>query len=98
MNLTNTYYILNCYECPNEQCITKKRRNGKFYYIHRKLKNIKEYWGMEYKNPTPVEDFGIVLTRENGFLCGKLENPSKAVYEDGRPRKWQGSTEFKIKL
>lgn len=94
--LTSRFYIVNRFDCPNEQHMSEKRADGLFYYIHPSLRHDKAYWGMNPSNPTPVEDFGISLTIENGVIRGVLKYPSIATYLDDRPRKWQGADAFGI--
>lgn len=92
------YYIVNEYDRPDGERIAEKRENGKFYYMHPSLRNVKQFHGMTPTNPTPIEDFGIVWSVVDGVFHGKLTNPSIATYKDGKPRRWQGWEEFSFKL
>jgi hypothetical protein len=91
---TSIFYIVNLFDRPDERHITEKRQDGLFYYIHPSLRDEKRYWKMNPLNPTPVGDFGISITIENGMIRGSLTSPSVAKYGDGRPRKWQGADDF----
>lgn len=40
--------------------------------------------------PTPIADFGMMLeVNGNQFRCVPSGKPSRATYEDSKPRKWQ---------
>jgi hypothetical protein len=88
------FFIVNRYDRPSEDHIAERRKDGYLYYIHPKLRNEKRYLAMNPDDPTPLEDFGIRILIEDGELHGKLVDPSRATYIDGRARKWQGGTEF----
>ncbi len=88
------FFIVNRYDKPSEEHIAERRPNGYLYYIHPKLRDDSRYWAMNPDEPTPLEDFGIRILIEGGELRGKLVDPSRATYLDGRARKWQGSDEF----
>ena len=87
-------FIVNDYDRPEAKTIAEKRSNGQSYYIHPGLRGDKKYHGMTPSNPTPLEDFGIRWTIENGEIYGEQSDPSVATYKDGKPRKWQGETTF----
>jgi len=93
------FYIVNTYDRPSEDYIAEKRSDGKFYYVHPRLKNVKMYWGMTPEQPTPIEDFGIRVAQLDGMLYGARdpEMPKTAAYSDGRPRKWQGAGIFEFR-
>jgi hypothetical protein len=88
------FFIVNRYDRPSEDHIAERRKDGYLYYVHPKLRNEKRYWAMNPDDPTPLEDFGIRILIEGGDLHGKLVDPSRATYLDGRARKWQGGAEF----
>lgn len=89
------FYIVNCFDRPEERLLAEKRSDGKFYYIHPDMRDDKQYWGMNPDNPTAVEAFGLMVDVKAGVLVGASDGSLvSAVYEDGRPRKWQGSTFF----
>jgi hypothetical protein len=90
-------YIVNVFDCPSEEHLAEKRSNGKFYYVHPSLRKEKRYHGMTPENPTPVEDFGLIVERSGGRVAGVLAGESRAVYRDGRPRKWQGRESFEFR-
>ena len=88
------FFIVNRYDRPSEEHIAERRENGYLYYVHPSLRNEIRYWAMNPDDPTPIEDFGVRILIEGGKLHGKLIDPSRATYLDGRQRKWQGSEEF----
>jgi hypothetical protein len=73
-------------------------RDGTLYYIHAELRDKKEFHGMGMDEAVPVEDFGFLLTIENGALHGTQIYDSRAIYPDGRGRRWQGKSAFVIPL
>ena len=91
-------FIVNDFDRPDERHIAEQRPDGKFYYVHPDLRDIKDYWGMTPDRPTPLEDFGIRTISRLGVLTGALTDRSIATYRDGRPRKWQGSSPFSFPL
>lgn len=92
-------YIIDDWDRPHEITIARKsKKNGKFYYIHHSLRNVKQHHGMTPDRPTKLEAFGIDWTISNGILTGNLVNTSTATYRDGRPRKWQGLESFTFSL
>ena len=99
VNHPNRFYIVNDFDRPEVETIAEKREDGKFYYIHPKLKEEKMYWGMTPHNAaTPLEDFGIQVKLKNGVFEGEMTKylPGKACYGDGKPRKWQGTQYFQF--
>lgn len=73
------FFIVNDFDRPDEERIAERREDGKFYYIHPNLRNIKRYRGMTPTNPTPLEDFGIWMEIRDGKFRGKLVDPSQAA-------------------
>ncbi len=53
------FFIVNDFDRPDEERIAGKGKDGKFYYIHPSLRDVKLYHDMTPTNPTPLEDFGI---------------------------------------
>jgi hypothetical protein len=95
-------FIINDADCPEAACIARKSsKNGKFYYIHPKLRAIKDYYGMTPTRPTPIKDFGVRMVIEanpegGSTLKFTVDQASTATYRDGKPRRWQGTTSFSI--
>lgn len=95
------FYVVNTYDRPSEEHIAQKRADGKFYYVHPRLKNVKQYWGMTPENPTPIEAFGIRIALMDGMLYGATDPSARSVtasYSDGSPRKWQGAKSFEFRF
>lgn len=92
------FYILNEFDRPSARHIAEKRADGKFYYVHPTLCDIKDYHGMTPANPTPLADFGIEWTTKDGLLVGERVYESTATYADGRIRPWQDDPTFDFKL
>ena len=94
------FFVVNTYDRPSEEHIAQKRADGKFYYVHPRLKNVKLYWGMTPENPTPIEAFGLRIALMDGMLYGATDPrlPKTAAYSDGRPRKWQGAKSFEFRF
>jgi hypothetical protein len=90
------FFIVNVHDRPSEAHIAEKHEDGKFYYVHPALRHDKRYWGMTPSNPTPIEDFGLMVDVKAGIFVGvqDLSAPVKATYLDGRERRWQGSRTF----
>ena len=94
----NQLFIVNDFDRPQAKHIARQGRHGKFFYVHPLLRNVKQFHGMTPTDPTPVSDFGISLEIRDGAIYGKLDRESVATYRDGKPRKWQCESEFKITL
>jgi hypothetical protein len=92
---TRRFRIVNTVDRPEPRLIAELRDDGLLYYLHRR---IRRYTGLLPQESTPVEDFGIALTIIGNTLYGTRTGVSKATYLDGRPRQWQGDTEFNITL
>ncbi len=82
-------YILNDYDRPCMYLLATKEP----------LKYACKSMNKKFPHPTEdairmtcLKDFGF---EQNGDVF-KQVNPSKATYADGRPRDWQGRTEFTI--
>lgn len=93
-----TFYIVNGIDRPHERLVAEKK-GDLVYYIHEDLRDQYKECGFDVKNRgTPIEQFGfdIQLTGENEAIFIKIR-PSTAVYGDGNPRDWQGSSTFKLK-
>jgi hypothetical protein len=92
------FFIVNDFDRPDEERIAGKGPDGKFYYIHPSLRDVKLYHGMTPTNPTPLEDFGIRWMVDAGKFVGMLIDECRAAYRDGRPRKWQGVERFSFSI
>lgn len=92
------FFIVNDFDRPDEERIAGKGKDGKFYYIHPSLRDIKLYHGMRPNNPTPLEDFGIRWMVDAGKFVGMLIDECRATYQDGKPRKWQGAEQFSFSI
>ena len=88
------FFIVNDFDRPDEERIAQRRADGKFYYIHPTLREVKRYWGMTPANPTPLESFGISIALIDGKFRGCHDTESTATYRDGRHRRWQGEHLF----
>ncbi len=90
------FFIVNIHDRPSEAHIAEKREDGKFYYVHPALRHDKRFWGMTPSNPTPIEDFGMLVDVKAGIFVGVRDDtaPVTATYLDGRERRWQGSRTF----
>jgi|GEM_PF-4634694 len=95
---SSRFFIVNVYDRPSAEHIAERRADGKFYYVHPALRNEKQYRGMTPEKPTPLEDFGIRFLIEGGRFHGKRIDPSRATYNDGRLRNWQGDAEFSFSI
>lgn len=95
--MSDQFFIVNAFDRPCERLIAQLK-DGKLYYIHPELVDNKSYHGMSTVDAVPVEDFGIQLRIENGTLHGIHIFDSRAIYPDGRGRRWQGSSQFSVRL
>jgi hypothetical protein len=91
---------VNTTDRPSEEHLAERRADGKFYYVHPKLRDVKMHWGMKPINPTPVESFGMMVDVKAGILVGARDETAEvtATYSDGRPRRWQGSRMFAFRI
>jgi len=94
------FFIVNTTDRPSEDHLAERRADGKFYYVHPRLKNIKAHWGMTPHAPTPIEAFGLRVMLLHGMLYGESDPQLEktAAYSDGRPRKWQGARSFEFRF
>ena len=97
ITLDDLYIVDDC-DAPCFECIARKAKNGKFYYIHKKLRNVKQFYGMTPTNPAPLKDFGLTMQIKDGCLCFVKAHKSIATYRDGRPRDWQDYHSFNITI
>lgn len=88
------FFIVNDHDRPSEHHLAERRADGKFYYVHPDLWDVKAFHGMTPTSPTPVKEFGITVEIRHGLLRGDNEFDSRATYRDGRPRRWQGARRF----
>lgn len=94
----SAFYIVNGFDRPCERLIAERRADGLLYYVHPELRDQKSYHGMSAEESVPVADFGIQLSIEDGMLHGIQIYDSRAIYPDGRGRRWQGSSRFRVPL
>lgn len=91
------YVIVNTCDEPTWYHVAECIR-GKYYYMARSLDgktHLKRFDGMTPARPTRMEDFGFSVVESEYEVRFRLISQSIATYEDGLPRKWQGSlTEF----
>ena len=92
------FFIVNYVDRPDEERIAGKGQDGKFYYIHPSLRDVKLYHGMIPTDPTPLEDFGISWIVGDGKFVGLQLDECRATYRDGRPRRWQGVERFSFNI
>lgn len=88
---TNKLLILNIIERPCMHLVCREMPSGKVIYVNKILRraypNIKKSSGH-----ATLEDFGFTYdVFEQKY---KLTKQSRVKYSDGKPRKWQGKTEF----
>ena len=93
--MIGSYYIVNDCDRPHESMIAEMVRGG-LWYLDPDKRN--KYPAMSLREATPVSSFGVILEEKDGVLRGGLLLDSVATYRDGRPRRWQGSERFEIKL
>lgn len=90
--MTNKKYaIVNTIDCPQPRLVTQVI-DGKHYYMMRSVKGeeyLKQYDGMTPDRPTFLEDFGFKIDEKGSYVWFEQTEPSKATYEDGKPREWQ---------
>ena len=92
------YFIVNSFDKPCAKLVAEKRDDGKFYYVHPELCELKIHHGMTPTDPTPLEDFGIEWTEHDGHLFGTLNREPIAKYSTGKSRSWQDHSNFYFKL
>jgi len=89
------FYIVNDTDAPTEEMVTQ-RVNNELQYINERHLNYPHR--MTMRRATNLEDFGFKIEIENGvatfFLSPDIE--SKATYEDGVSRNWQGRNVFSL--
>jgi hypothetical protein len=91
------FYIINDYDCPEAECIARRRRDGTFCYVHPKHRNNPRFKRMTSAKPTPLSEFGIFVRIFDGIFYGAVVGESSATYaKDGKPRRWQGTKEFRF--
>ena len=91
------FFIVNQVDRPCERLIAE-RRGDKLFYVHPELAGKKEYHGMSMNDAVDVQDFGFELVVEGNELRGTQVYDSRAIYPDGKGRRWQGSQQFSIPL
>jgi hypothetical protein len=97
--ITMDFYIVNEIDRPCEQHIAEMRGDGKFYYIHPELRDVKSYHGMTPSKPVKLSDFGIEVDITGGLFHGIQSGKSIAQYpESGKTRHWQGLSRFSFRV
>jgi hypothetical protein len=91
------YFIVNSFDRPCEGMIAFEQPDGRLAYAGW-LPRLREYDGMDASHATPLEDFGLDIDIQNGWLVGRVVRKSTALYPDGSPRPWQGSEKFSVLL
>jgi hypothetical protein len=92
--MKSDFRIVNTFDKPCERLIAELREDGLLYYIHPDMLPEWESMGLSANESTSLEAFGLEVEVSEGNLIGRLTGPSTAQYKDGRPRRWQGSSEF----
>ncbi len=92
-------FIVNQFDRPCERLIAEQV-GDELFYINPELREEWQHWPMRMDEATPLEAFGLTIHIENGVLEGVLHPhlPRTATYPDGKPRSWQGSSNFSFKL
>ena len=91
------FFIVNKFDRPCEDLIAFKQPDGRLAYAV-DLPRLSGCDGMDARRATPLEDFGLDIDIQNGWLIGRVVRESTARYSDGSTRPWQGSHEFSILL
>ena len=92
MNLKKLLIINGC-EKPCAYLVCRVMPNGKIQYVNKKLR--KKYGNLkEGRESATLDEFGFVQTSTNKFKLFFREADSIAKYLDGKPRFWQGKSEF----
>lgn len=91
------FFILNDCDRPCKENIAELRGDGKYYYIHPCQKGFFPK-GLRARTPTSLEEFGLNVKLENGWLSATITGVSQAKYEDGISRKWQGCDSFSFEI
>jgi hypothetical protein len=84
------FVIINDCDAPIRENIAEFIPNVGYCYMAREEKpELKAYDGMNPRQPTPVEDFGFVVTVEDSAALFSKVGQSIATYPDGGRREWQ---------
>lgn len=107
MGHPNRFFIMNDFDRPDQEHVVERFSGQKAAYIHPRLRNWNDNNGYFQINEkcTDIEDFGFSIDIyenpdtgvENKAVFCKTR-PSVATYYDGRPRHWQGDTNFALIL
>lgn len=96
------FVIVNDCDAPTRENIAEFIPNVGYCYMAREEKpELKAYDGMNPRQPTPVEDFGFVVTVQESVALFTKVGQSIATYPDGKPREWQdrrSGSEFSLPL
>ncbi len=89
---TSEFYIINHTDKPCGRLVTQLV-NGKLWYMNPEL--IKSYPAMNLNDEsTSLEDFGFEFRHLGKYVQFIKNGKTVATYKDGKPRSWQGETEF----
>jgi len=97
--MKHKFYIVNEFDrpCPEHVCI---KRGDRLFYIHPILRDDTAFLkGIPIReDSTPVEDFGFDIKSTGDIVSFNKTNESKATYEGGDKRLWQGEAAFTIRI
>lgn len=86
--------IVNEFDRPYERLIAEVRGES-CYYIHPSMQDRWKDVPMRLDDFTPLDHFGVLVKIGDGKFSGEhLPEMSSAHYQDGKPRRWQGSSQF----
>lgn len=89
------FFIVDQLDRPCELNIAERGEDGLFRYIHPVRRDMQP---MSPAHPTPVEDFGVQMLITGHRFSGCVRGESRAAYSDGRPRRWQGASNFSFEM
>lgn len=92
-----SFYIVNTFDRPYERLIAEARK-GMLFYVHPEMQAEWKDVPMSMDEATPLEDFGIEVTINEGVFHGDWNKRSTATYPNGRRRFWQGHPQFSFDL
>lgn len=89
----NKLLIINDCDRPCAYLVCREYPNGKIKYVNKKLR--KRYGNLRKSNSSAtLAEFGFVLNGYNRFELFFRTQDSIAKYINGKPRYWQGCSEF----
>lgn len=85
------FAIVNDSDAPNKTMVAQYIDGLGYCYMdrHGENKYKRRYDGMQARRPTSMEDFGFEVEALEFQVNFQRTGPSRAVYNDGRPREWQ---------